>query len=93
MFVISNPTSKIENTEGVTDIKIYPTLTNDWLFVESPSYMIKGIRIIDMLGRDVLSQKSDAHKVEIAMNNLAKGIYLIQIEIENGIIIKKFFKM
>jgi ELWxxDGT repeat protein len=93
LHVISNPTSKIENTEGVTDIKIYPTLTNDWLFVESPTYKINKIRIFDLLGHIVLNQNNYSYQASIYLNNLIKNAYFIQIETENGIITKKFFKM
>ena len=93
LHVISNSISRLENTEGVTDIKMYPTLTNDWLFVESPTYLIKKIRIIDILGHVVLNQKTYSKKADISLNNLPKNTYLIQIETEKGTITKKFFKM
>lgn len=93
LYVISNPVSNIKNTEGVTDMKIYPTLTNDWLFVESPTFLIRRIRIIDMLGHIILIQNSYSHKADIPLNDLTKSIYLIQIETENGVITRKFYKL
>jgi ELWxxDGT repeat protein len=91
LHVISNPTAGI--TEGGTGIQIYPTLTNDWLFIESSNAIITQIRLMDLSGRLILSQKCYAPNVDISTSNLIPSTYLIQIETENGIQIKKFFKM
>lgn len=93
LHVISNPISRIENTEGVTDIKIYPTLTNDRLYIESPTFSITRIRIVDLLGHLVVEQKNYSKKMDISLNNLMKNIYFIQIETENGTITRKFLKI
>jgi ELWxxDGT repeat protein len=90
VYVISNQTT---TAPGVTDIHIYPTLTTDWLSIESPTYIITGIRFMDLSGRLISSQNVYTQQTDIPTNHLTKGSYLIQIETENGVQTKKFVKM
>lgn len=93
LYVISNPVSKIDNIESLTDIKIYPTTITDWLFVVSETYKVKKIRILDLIGHVIYTKEVESKKIDIPLSNLTNNTYLIQIETESGTITKKFFKM
>ena len=93
MFSISNPSTSIKYKEWATAIQIYPTLANDWLFIESADFIIDKITIIDLLGRTVFNQNNFAKTASIPLSNLPKNGYLIRLETSKGVVIKKFFKL
>ena len=93
MFSISNSSTSIKYEEWATAIQIYPTLANDWLFIESADFIIDKITIIDLLGRTVFNQKNFAKTASIPLSNLLKNGYLIRLETSKGVVIKKFFKL
>ncbi|MDD7887839.1 polysaccharide lyase family 8 super-sandwich domain-containing protein [Flavivirga sp. 57AJ16] len=69
-------------------IAIYPNPTNNLLniAVSSSDIQIKNIDIIDISGKTIYTQKSAK---PIYVNHFAKGFYILNIEMINGIVVNK----
>lgn len=70
-------------------IQIYPNPTKNIIHIKNNSEIEK-ITIFDYLGEKVLTQTQNNN--EINVENLSKGIYLIEIYSENEKVYKKFIK-
>lgn len=60
-------------------IQIYPNPLGDQLVLNSPSIEIERIVVHDVLGRELINQSIKANTAQIAVDALAKGMYLLQI--------------
>ena len=85
---LSNAPLGIDETENLTELKIYPTLTENFLFIESKKE-IKVISINDMNGKSVpfnFNRQEIKSKIEF---DLPSGIYFIKVQVNEGVINKK----
>lgn len=72
-------------------LNLYPNPVREILYIENPAnYTITSIQIIDLLGRIVLSEKSNVKQLNLS--GLKSGILFLRIATENGIITKKIVK-
>ncbi len=85
LATLSNNDFLIINNE----VKIYPNPTKNIIQIENKSEIEK-IKIFNYLGKEVLTQTRNNN--EINVENLSKGIYLIEIYSENQKVYKKFIK-
>lgn len=69
-------------------VSIYPNPTSDFVNVQTKS-PIKNVKIFDGAGKMVTS-KSKSNQLDV--RNLSKGVYIINVETENGIQSLKFIK-
>lgn len=86
-------------TLGVDDIvksnaslKVYPNPTQNYWVIELEDNSIKDIKIIDLSGKVVLSQKGSSEKIEINAQQLLSGIYIANIDTDKGVINVKLIK-
>ena len=70
-------------------MQIFPNPTKNIINIKNITE-IKKIKIFDYLGKEVLTQTENNN--EINVENLSKGIYLIEINSENQKVYKKFIK-
>lgn len=77
-----SPTGVAELTEGV---KVYPNPANGWVRVEADS--MTHVAAYNTLGQCVLEQETTTDVFE--WNGVAKGVYLIRIDTENGVFFTK----
>ena len=80
--------SEVGLIEHNFEFSIYPNPTSNSLYLKVPYLNVNQsknsfVSIIDMSGRTVLSQSISNSLTEINVKNLTKGIYLVQILIEN----------
>ncbi len=100
-FRISVPTAVFTNGEGYFPISLYLQGTNNTLGLESPTFVeyaifpnptsdfimvdaketIKNCSIVNSIGQKVYQ----GNQKKIAISNFSKGMYIIQIEFDNGI--------
>jgi hypothetical protein len=79
----------IDNTL-LNEIAVYPNPADDVLNIELPEQLkIKQMQLINSLGQIVWSQKPESNLMTIDVAALPKGIYLLAVETENGILKKK----
>ena len=87
LLTLSN-NSFIPNSEN-NKIQIYPNPTKNIIQIKNNSEIEK-ITIFDYLGKVILTQTQNNN--EINVESLSKGIYLIEIQLENEKVYKKFIK-
>jgi len=73
--------------------KIYPNPAKDVLFIEADAAIKGGIRILDLLGREHISITGTSEsRLEIPLNQLGKGMYLVQLKTDQGVLQQKLIK-
>ncbi len=73
------------------DVKIYPNPVLEELIVSFPSASQTAIKIniLDMVGRNIFSTVSNASDVRMNIADLPRGMYLVNVTLENGLMIQK----
>jgi len=87
LLTLSND-SFISNSDN-NKLRIFPNPTKNLIQIKSNS-VIEKIILFDYLGKEILTQIQNNNEVDV--QNLSKGIYLIEIHSENGKVYKKFIK-
>ncbi|MCK4664087.1 MAG: T9SS type A sorting domain-containing protein, partial [Bacteroidales bacterium] len=70
-------------------INIYPNPANSFIVVESKEINIESIEIINITGKVVKQIIVDGNKATIDLSDKTKGLYMIRLITDKGIIIKK----
>ncbi|WP_322971785.1 T9SS type A sorting domain-containing protein [Faecalibacter sp. LW9] len=74
--------STVDTTKS--SIKVYPNPVVDYLVVESFSEA-KFISVIDITGRQVLSQNPSSKVNRVNMSSLSAGTYIVTVESNDGV--------
>ena len=69
-------------TNGKT-VKVFPTLSENEIIITFPYYNLWEISIIDMQGKINLRKKVKSVSTTINRNNLAEGLYFMEISCKN----------
>lgn len=85
-IVATNETLSANNFE-TENISVYPNPSKDFLYVENISNL-KSVKIYNGLGQLVL----DTNKSEINVSGLNKGLYILSISTDSGMVNKKIVK-
>jgi len=83
-FIISSTTDFLQN-----DIKIFPNPSNQFITVKT-ALDIENIIIRNIMGQVVYIQNRNATNIDL--NDLSKGIFLLEIKTQKGIFISKLIK-
>ncbi|MCE9539033.1 MAG: T9SS type A sorting domain-containing protein [Bacteroidetes bacterium] len=71
-------------------VAIYPTITNDIVFIQINIPAKVSIKIYDLLGKLIVSQNiSSLAENKISLSEYDTGIYIVSVSIDNTIINKK----
>ena len=73
-----------------TTVNIYPNPAKDYIYIDLPEEKIKSVSLYNVLGVLLKEQKSNMTSVDIS--SLPQGMYLLSIETDENVIIKKFVK-
>jgi len=87
-FVVMCPTNDVEENNQ-DEISLYPNPSNGILKIDSKNNIIRGVEIIDQIGKIILVQ-SEIIDQSIDVSNLPKGIYLLKLELNSSTHTKKF---
>ena len=87
-FLTLSNDSFVTNSEN-EKLQIYPNPTKNIIHIKN-NFEIEKITIFDYLGKEILTQTKNNNDVNV--ENLSKGIYLIEIQSENEKVYKKFIK-
>lgn len=89
----------IEGATGIKDnqfddeLTIYPNPVNDVLYINSTDNRVSKVCVCDLYGRQVLSSAPMMSGViSITVDDLPQGLYILQIETENGLNTRRFTK-
>lgn len=75
--------------EQMADLTIYPNPVKDQLNIKTAE-TIRSIKILDISGQIILEDKKESNTISV--KHLNPGIYVIRMELENGIHTSKFIK-
>ena len=86
-----NLVAHFEYTEGIGEnsiaAKVYPNPTQGEITLEGEG--INHVRIVNAFGQTVYSSKVEGKQVRIDLSNMAKGIYMMHIEANDGQAVRK----
>lgn len=89
LFAIKDQSLGVDGV-SLENIAIYPNPASRVLKIDNqPGLIIKEAKLLDMLGRDTGTVFSNN---EMNIENLAKGMYILQLETEKGTMTKKIVK-
>jgi hypothetical protein len=89
--VAGGGSSSTVSSVGVDELSIFPNPSSDVLNVQSNSdeAYLKRVMISDMTGKELIvktiEESTQTLKLEMSLKDLAKGIYVIEVESSNGI--------
>ena len=84
-----------EITQDLHNIKVYPNPTTGQLTINNEQLTIKSIEIYDIVGRNVganLRVRPENNEIIVDVSRFSNGIYIIKLNTNRGIIIKKVIK-
>lgn len=93
-FLIVSDTTTLNNTQNLLlddkSIQIYPNPASDFCSISSPVLPFNQVEVIDMKGRTIQTHVvENSFDVQIDVNHLPKGIYIIKLFTNKGILLKK----
>lgn len=68
--------------------KMFPNPANDGLNI-STNYVMENIRVSDLLGNLVMNRPLNGSAVELSVSELSSGIYMVEIQTDQGIYLEK----
>ncbi|WP_298492654.1 T9SS type A sorting domain-containing protein [uncultured Algibacter sp.] len=79
-----NETALSAEKFNISDVKIYPNPTINVWNIKADNININSVKVLDVLGKQVLTFTPDASEVVIDGSTLKSGIYFAQIKTDNG---------
>ena len=73
---------------NLISVKLYPNPSNGLITIDSP-LRIQGIKAINQLGQVMINQEANSNSLDTS--SLKAGIYILEINQENGVISTKRF--
>ena len=80
---------------GVAELVVYPNPVSQVINVSSQHSKVEEVRIYNVLGEEVLSQKfvnQHSKEVSVDVSGLVSGVYMVEARTEKGVVRKKFVK-
>jgi hypothetical protein len=79
----------IKEQEEDNMLNIYPNPAFDMLFIESSEEKIEFVTVYDGRGERVKRRKGEGVKMELQVNDLAPGLYLVKVETKGEMVVRK----
>lgn len=93
VVVAVDPCLGLENIGGTaTQLSVYPNPNNGVFTVVKANGVAKNIEVVDVTGRVVLSNVSNASSVELNISNLSNGVYYVKVTSDNATEVVKIVK-
>ncbi len=82
--------SSTENLFSKKDLKLYPNPAKNSFTIQTENSIIKTVQLIDIAGKKILEKQNINSKMNaISVNDLKSGVYLLNINTNNGLINSK----
>ncbi|MFN8415708.1 MAG: glycoside hydrolase family 9 protein [Cytophagaceae bacterium] len=89
-YTVTQPTSTKNAVIKNANILLYPNPANDRVTIEMPYKIDGSIEMVDLQGRvKSINYVESSNQIEFNVNGMDKGLYLIKIQTESGIIVDK----
>jgi hypothetical protein len=79
----------IQQKQHELDVKVYPNPAEDHFTINAPGVTIQQAVMYDMLGKAVKVIDAGNNETVISVNDMAKGLYILQIKTDKGTVIRK----
>ena len=89
--ILKRATSSLDEIDIDNKVEIYPNPSSKEININS-QYIINSIEILSTLGQRVYKEKINTTNKTIDISALNKGIYIIELKTEKGVIHRKFIK-
>ena len=89
--ILNRKTSSLDEIDIDNKVEVYPNPSSKEINISS-QYIINSIEILSTLGQKVYKEKINTTNKTIDISALNKGIYIIELKTEKGVIHKKFIK-
>lgn len=83
-------TTGVQDADGLTSFEIFPNPTNGILQFGMGAEKLVSIELMDMKGK--LLQSFGVNKAVLDVSDFSTGLYLLRVETENGVVLKKVLK-
>lgn len=80
-FIRLGQTVGFENVHDVNNIQVFPNPSIDFIKVVSKDKLIQGIKLYSITGEIIDIKKADTKFVELNISDLSKGIYILEVTI------------
>lgn len=90
---VMDPSTGINDLPDLDKILVYPNPAKDRITIYCLGTQGTEVKIYNLIGEYILQQSMDKRTTEIDIHDLLKGLYIIKIESDNGIIQRKLFKL
>jgi len=89
LYVGSTLSTAVKNVLDQSTVKLYPNPVQDQLSISTGDDALQSVVISDLSGKTMMTSEAVS---KIDVSNLAKGVYLIQIQTTSGVANKQFIK-
>ncbi len=91
---LTGPSDAVAEAPPLGDtIEIYPNPTTSQVSIRSGGTAILGVTVLNVLGENMLSiPNSHSSDISLDLSKLPSGTYFLQIETENGIVLRKVIR-
>ncbi len=89
--ILKRATSSLDEIDIDNKVEVYPNPSSKEIYINS-QYIINSIEILNSLGQRVYREKINTTNKTIDISALNKGIYIIELKTEKGVIHRKFIK-
>jgi hypothetical protein len=77
----------------MTNVELFPNPAKDEIIVSSKQFGDNvQIKVTDVTGREILSQKKLTVNCKLKTVNLTSGIYFVKVQTEKGRVVRKFIR-
>jgi len=80
------------NETELKEIKTYPNPVNKDLIIENPYYKPLNVYVYNSMGLLIYQKQYETQKITIDMSNYASGVYILKLNTDNGMLIRKIVK-
>jgi len=89
--ILKRITSSLSEINVDNKVEVYPNPSSKEIYINS-QYIINSIEILNSLGQRVYREKINSINKTIDISTLNKGIYIIELKTDKGVIHRKFIK-
>ena len=90
LFIRSRVSTNTRQVALAQEIRLYPQPVSNWLYLDYPEGRIQAYSIRDLSGKTILGAKPIERRINLS--GLPRGMYLLQLRTDSGLITKKLIK-
>lgn len=84
--------SGIEDYSMTTSLKVFPNPARETVNIDLPGAFIQKIQLYDIFGKLILQQSVNENHTNIDLQHLSKGVYVVRLQTDSGVLTRKLVK-